>query len=321
LNRLQGGKLKSRLRRDIFQFIGIVFGAMFFAMGYSWFLIPYKMVPGGVGGLSQIFYHYMGIPVGISMITINIPLFIVSFFLMGPRFGVRSFYGMIVTSLMTDFFDLKNLFKFGFIDNLEKYHFIVNGRDVYAMLSPQDVYLSAIAGSVLLGMGLGLIFRFKGSTGGTDIPVAVIKQKTGLSIGTGYWIVETAIILIVGFAFHDLKLVIWGYINLFITTKITDIASEGLPYTKGAWIISEYPYDIRAEIFKHINRGVTFFKAEGGFTDKKYDVIFCVINRRQVSVLRDIVKDIDPEAFMILTDVNDVMGYGFKSRILDLRDN
>jgi len=167
-------------------------------------------------------------------------------------------------------------------------------------------------------MGLGIIFRFRGSTGGTDIPVALIKQKTGLSIGTGYWIVETFIILTVGLVFRDLKLIIWGYVNLFISARITDLASEGLPYIKGAYVISDKADEIKEQIYDQIQRGVTFFHAQGGYTGKEQRVLFCVLNRRQVANLRDIVQDIDPKAFMILTDVMDVMGYGFKSRNIDL---
>jgi uncharacterized membrane-anchored protein YitT (DUF2179 family) len=228
---------------------------------------------------------------------------------------------MLMSSFMTDFLSLSSLHRIGIIKNIEQYTFMVKGKIVYAMLSPMDIYLSAIAGSVLLGLGLGIIFRFRGSTGGTDIPVALIKQKAGLSIGTGYWLVETLIILSVGIILADLKLIIWGYINLFITTKITDLASEGMPYIKGVYVISDYVLDIRDEIYASLDRGVTFFEAEGGYHQEKKKVLFCVINRRQVPELTDIVKDIDKDAFMIVTDVNDVLGYGFKSRRLVLKDS
>jgi uncharacterized membrane-anchored protein YitT (DUF2179 family) len=252
------------------------------------------------------------------MLIFNIPLFIISFIFMGTRFGWRSIYGMLAVSVVTDLVSLQNLHKVGLISNLADYTYLYQGDTIYSLLGPGDIYLSAISGSVLLGMGLGLIFRFRGSTGGTDIPVAIIKQKTGLSIGTGYWIVETLIILTVGIIFKDVKIVIWGYVNLFISTKMTDLASEGLPYVKGAYVISPKHEEIKEAVYNKIHRGVTYFKAEGGYTGNDLNVLFCVMNRRQVSLMREIVKDIDPEAFMLLTDVNDVMGYGFKSRNLDL---
>jgi uncharacterized membrane-anchored protein YitT (DUF2179 family) len=312
--------MKSKMKRNITQHIGIIAGSVFFAMGYSWFLVPYKIAPGGIGGLGQIFYHFFNVPIGVSMILFNVPLFIISFIFLGKRFGLRSLFGMFSTSILTDLLSFETLSKLGIIKDLTPFTHSVDGHTFYAMLDPADVYLSAIAGSVLLGFGLGLIFRFKGSTGGTDIPVAFLKQRTGLSINSGYWVVETFIILTIGIVFKDMKLIIWGYVNLFITAKITDITSEGLPYVKGVYVISEKTPQIKEKIYDKINRGVTFIKAEGGYTGNPINMLFCAMNRRQVAMLRDIVKDIDPGAFVLLTDVYDVMGYGFRSRNLDLSD-
>ncbi len=311
---------KQRITRELTHFTGIIFASVFFAIGYSWFLLPYNMAPGGVGGLSQIFNRLFGIPNGVSMIAINIPLFIISFIFVGKSFGSKSLYGMFVSAVMTDLLSLPMLHRMGFISDLAPYTFVVDGHTIYAMLGPNDLFLSAIAGSVMLGIGLGLIFRFRGSTGGTDIPVALIKQKANISIGMGYYIVETGIILLVAFILGDLKLLIWGYLNLFITTKITDLASEGLPYIKGVYIISDEVDEIRNEIYEKLDRGVTYLKGTRGFNQRDTNVLFCVLNRRQVPLLTDIVKETDPDAFMILTDVYDVLGYGFKSRKINLSD-
>lgn len=309
---------KRKIQREITHLVGIMFGAVFFAIGYSWFLLPYNIAPGGVGGLSQIVHHFTGIPNGVSMIIINIPLFVISFIFIGRSFGIKSLYGMFMTAAMTDLFSYPVLHKLGIIKDLAAHTFIIAGKQSYAFFGPDDLLLSAIAGSVMLGLGLGIIFRFRGSTGGTDIPVALIKQKAGLSIGSGYYIVETGIIILVALFLQDAKILIWGYVNLFITTKITDLASEGLPYIKGVYIISDYVDDIKDQIYDKLDRGVTFFKGLGGYQKKEIDVLFCVLNRRQVPLLTDIVKDTDPDAFMILTDVYDVLGYGFKSRKIDL---
>ncbi len=311
---------KQHLQREVGRLVGIVFASFFFAMGYSWFLLPYNMAPGGVGGISQILYYFLGIPNGVSMIILNIPLFIISFIFIGKSFGSKSLYGMFVSSIMTDLLSFPALHKMGIISDLKPYTHIVNGHKIYAMLAPEDILLSAIAGSVLLGLGLGLIFRFRGSTGGTDIPVALIKQKANLSIGTGYFIVETGIILLVAITFKAPKLLIWGYVNLFITTKITDLASEGLPYIKGAYIISDAVEEIRLQIFTKLERGVTYLNGVSGFHRRDIKILFVVLNRRQVPLLTDIVKDVDPDAFMIIMDVYDVLGYGFKSRSLNLSE-
>ncbi len=296
---------------------GIVFGSVLLAIGYAWFLMPYNMAPGGVGGLAQVINFYFKIPVGMSMIILNIPLFVISFIFIGRSFGAKSVIGMLLSSVFTDLVNLKNLARLGLMAANE-HTFSFQGRTVFAYLGPEDLLLSAIAGSVVLGLGLGIIFKSRGSTGGTDIPVALIKQKAGLSIGTGYYIVESGIILLVAVLLKDPKILIWGYINLFITTKITDLASEGLPYLKGVYVISPKVNEIKEDIFAEIDRGVTFFKALGGYEKEEKEVLFTVINRRQVPLLTDIVKDIDPDAFMIVTDVYDVLGYGFRSRKINL---
>jgi uncharacterized membrane-anchored protein YitT (DUF2179 family) len=310
---------KQYILRETKNLVGITFGALLVAIGYAWFLMPYNMSPGGVAGVAQVMNYYFKIPYGLSMILLNVPLFIISFIFIGKAFGTKSIYGMVISSVFTDFVSIKNLARLGLVE-LSNHTFIYNGRTIYAYLSPNDLLLSAITGSVILGLGLGFIFRFRGSTGGTDIPVALIKQKAGLSIGTGYYLVESGIILFVSIMLKDPKILIWGFINLFITTKITDLTSEGLPYVKGVYVISPEVESIKEEIFRQLDRGVTFLKARSGYENKDIEVLFCVLNRRQVGQLTDIVKDTDPDAFMIVTDVYDVMGYGFRSRNLDLSE-
>lgn len=314
MKKLTGKKL---FLREAKYMSGIVIGAVLFAIGYAWFLIPYNMAPGGVAGLSQVLNYYFKIPPGLGMIIMNIPLFIISFIFIGKSFGAKSVFGMLISASFTDLVNIKNIARLGIL-TLEDHSFFFQGRQVFAYLGPDDLLLSAIAGSVLLGLGLGLIFRSRGSTGGTDIPVALIKQHSGMSIGTGYYFVESGIILLVAILLKDPKILIWGYINLFITSKITDLASEGLPYIKGVYVISPKVDEIKEDIYAELDRGVTFFKAMGGYEKKEIEVLFCAINRRQVSLLTDIVKDIDPHAFMIVTDVYDVLGYGFRSRKITL---
>jgi uncharacterized membrane-anchored protein YitT (DUF2179 family) len=314
MNKLKG---KRYWQREIKYLAGIVGGSLLVAIGYAWFLMPYNMAPGGVGGLSQVINYYFRIPNGISMILLNIPLFVISFIFIGKSFGAKSILGMLISSVFTDLVNIHNLSRFGLMA-LQPYTHVFQGRTVYSYLGPEDLLLSVLAGSVILGLGLGIIFKSRGSTGGTDIPVALIKQKSGLSIGSGYYIVESGIIILVAILLKDPKILIWGYISLFITTKITDLASEGLPYIKGVYVISPRVDEIKEEIYSELERGVTFFQARGGYEKKEIEVLFCVLNRSQVPQLTDIVKDLDPDAFMIVTDVYDVLGYGFRSRKLNL---
>lgn len=302
------------------QMLGIVLGSIIYGIGYSWFLVPYQMSPGGVGGIAQIFNHFFSLPVGVISLAMNVPLFIISFLMIGKTFGARSIFGMIVSALMIDIVSPPFLHKIGLIADLAPYTHLFKGKEVLALLPPDEMYLSAIAGSVALGIGLGIIFRFRGSTGGTDIPVALVKQKTGISVGSAYWVIETLIILAVCLTFQDVRLLLWAYINLFISTKMTDIASEGLPYVKGVYIISTEAIEIKNEIYKRLNRGVTMFKGKSGWSERDLDILLCVCNRRQIGPLTDLIKSIDPNSFVIINDVYDVMGYGFRSRALNLQD-
>jgi uncharacterized membrane-anchored protein YitT (DUF2179 family) len=180
--------------------------------------------------------------------------------------------------------------------------------------SPTDILLASVAGSAILGIGLGLIFRSRGSTGGTDIPVAILRKYAGLSISSGYWLVESLIILLVGVVFSSPQIVIWAYLNLFLCSRMTDFAAEGMPYVKAVMIVSDHPDEIRDAIFETLNRGLTFLRAEGGYDRRSRDVIYVCVHRRQVRLLQRIVQKIDPQAFMVLTDAYDVMGYGFRQR-------
>lgn len=301
----------NKVFENIKDFIGITLGCVIFAMSYAWFLIPFKVAPGGVGGIATVLFHMFGFPAGISMIVINIPLFVVAWYFLGKQFGFRSFYGMMVGSFLIDLFSPQLLY-----NNFSFFKDLIN--TTYWSFT-DNILLASIAGSVLLGVGLGVIFRFYGSTGGTDIPVAVLKQYTGVSIGTGYWVIETLIIFSIGIAFKDLNLIIWGYLNLFITTKIVDLTAEGVPYVKGAYIVSSREDAIKARILHELDRGVTIFMGKGGYSGKEQDVLFCAVNRRQVTQLRRIVKEEDSNAFMILMDVHDVLGDGFKTRTIDFQ--
>jgi uncharacterized membrane-anchored protein YitT (DUF2179 family) len=299
-----------KIFENIKDIAGITIGCIIFAVAYAWFLIPFKVAPGGVGGIATVLFHLFKFPAGISMIVINVPLFILAWFFLGKQFGFRSFIGMMLGSFFIDIFSPQMLYKcplFKDMINTTYWAFTDN------------ILLASIAGSVLLGISLGIIFRFRGSTGGTDIPVAILKQYTGASIGTGYWVIESLIIFGIGIAFKDLNLIIWGYLNLFITTQIVDIAAEGLPYVKGVYIASSNEDKIKERLMKELDRGVTIFHAEGGYTGKPQNILFCAINRRQVAQLRRIVKEEDRNAFIILMDVHDVMGDGFKTRMLDFQ--
>ncbi|MCD6245486.1 YitT family protein [candidate division WOR-3 bacterium] len=304
---------KDRLKKHVIDYSGITIGALLYGIGYSWFLIPFKIAPGGVGGLSQILYFKLHIPAGISMLIFNIPLFFIGIKYLGKSFGIKTLYAIVVGSIFTDIFAISNLMKWGIlVSAIQKYHAVTG---VYSMTD--NILLASFAGSVILGAGIGIIFKFRGSTGGTDIPVAIMRKKLGFSAVSGYFLVETSIILTITLVFREPNILILAYLNLFISSKICDMVLEGLPYVKGVYIVtdSKYEADIKDKILKQLNRGVTVFKAEGGFTGVPRNVLFCVINRREIEKLKDIIKETDKNSFLIINDVYDVIGTGFRSRL------
>ncbi len=298
--------------------IGILCGSIIYGIGYAWFLIPFKIAPGGVGGLSQIFFHMFGFPAGLCMLVMNIPLFVLGIWLVGKQFGLGTFSGFLLGSVFTDLFAVKNIYKLGILtDVLESYNV---GKPMHEWAFTDNIFLAAIAGSILLGAGIGIIFRSKGSTGGTDIPVAILKKYYNTSITTGYLVIETGIIIFIGAVFKNPNLIIWGFFTLFLASRVCDLSAEGFPYTKGVFIISNKSDEVKKAIMERLDRGVTILYGEGGYSGEKKNIIMCVINRRQINIMRDWVRRIDPDAFIILAEVSDVMGYGFKTRSLNMGD-
>lgn len=297
-------------------FLGITAGAAVYGIAYAWFLIPYKIAPGGVAGISQISFHIFGFPAGITMIILNIPLFILAFMTIGRKFAINSLFGMLAGSIFTDLLAVHRLYDYGFMTHiLERYN---TGKPLSQWAMTDNILLAAIAGSILLGIGLGTIFRFRGSTGGTDIPVMVMKKYLNRPIAAGYLMIESGIIITVGIVFKDPNLVIWAFFTLLIFSLVCDLAAEGLPDTKAALIVSTFPERIRPRILKELGRGVTILKGESGMHGVPQDVLYVALSRRQIAELRDIIKEEDPRAFVILNDVHDVMGYGFRTRTLNL---
>jgi uncharacterized membrane-anchored protein YitT (DUF2179 family) len=318
------GRLPVQPAAVIKQVLGILIGSLAFGAGLSWFLVPFKVAPGGIGGLSQIFYHLFGWRVGVTMIIMNIPLWIIGIIFVGRQFGIGTFVGFFTTAVATDLMAPANLYKLGILrDMIEKYNINPEGslQPVRQWAMTDDIFVAAIAGALLLGLGIGLIFKSRASTGGTDIPVAILKKHLSIPMGNGYLMVETAIILTVGFVFQDVNVVIWGYFALFLSSKFVDIVTEGISRLKAAYIISkddEAVRRIRDRIFREMERGVTYLNGVGAYTDEERTVIYVTFHLRQTAVLKRLAREEDPEVFMVMQDVYDVIGSGFRTRTLEI---
>jgi uncharacterized membrane-anchored protein YitT (DUF2179 family) len=271
----------------------IVLGCAIMGLSYSLFLIPQHLVPGGVSGLAIILNYFIKLPVGAMIIVLNIPIFVFGLRTMGKKYVLKSLAGMLISSVMIDAFN-----------------------QVLKIPSATDnKILASIYGGILLGLGLGIVFRGHASTGGSDIVGMVVSKYTGISIGFGIMITDFIIISASGFAFRELEAPLYGYIVLFLSTKVIDLILEGWTYSKLVIITSSRTVEIEKFILNTLERSGTALKSRSLYLNREGEIILTVIHRKQLAELRDFIKEIDPQAFVIINDTYDVLGKGFKSTL------
>ena len=280
-----------RTFKDVFF---ILIGTAISGLAYALFIIPYKIVPGGVGAISVVFHYIFKIPFGITYTVLNIPIFIWGTKEIGRKFGIRSIGGIILISVFSDLFS----------------HFLKNTNIT------ENLLLASLYGGLLLGTGLGFVFKGRGSTGGTDIIGRIINKHSGLPVGQSILIVDTIIIILSSFTFHSIDIMLVSFITLFVSSKMIDVILEGNPYARAAIIFTNKGREIGKLINTKLNRGVTILEGKGAFTGERRDVLFSVIHRREEETLRFMVKQLDPDAFFVITEVSEVLGKGFKPRKL-----
>lgn len=309
--------LSKKMKLQIRDYIAITIGAFIMALGIGAFLTDAQVVPGGVSGLAMV-VHYVStkkIPVGLTMWILNIPLYFWGLKEIGKQFGVRTFVGFSLSSFFIDFLR-GNIPGFGFI-KLQEATAI---RDLYQ----HDFILAVLFGAVLLGIGLGIIFKFRGSTGGSDIVAAIMQKKHGWKPGQAFLLIDSLVIATAGLVIHFMKistfkpaltLTLYAFILLFISSKIIDILIEGMDYAKAAIIISPKFKEIADAIMDDLSRGATALKGRGIYTNQDREVIYTVVSRKEITLLTDSIKSIDPNAFVIINNVHEVLGQGFRRRM------
>lgn len=282
-------------------YLMVLIGAFILAAGFVFFITPYKIVPGGIYGIS-IIIHYLtkgvfsfapqGLPIGAMALVLDIPLTLVGMKILGPRFGVKNIFGLVSTSVFIDF---------------------ITAFWGYKPLVENDALLSCIFGGVLSGVGLGIIFRAKGATGGTDTLAMIFAKYTKAPLGQLLIYIDSVVVLLGLAAFQDWRIPLYSWIVIFITGKVIDYIMQGASFDKTVFIISDKYDEIRHKILFEINRGGTLLKAEGMYEGKEKRIIYCNLNRRELAMLQEYIKNIDPNAFLTVMDANEVIGNGFKN--------
>ena len=277
----------------------IIVGAFILASGFVFFIDPHRIAPGGVYGIG-IVLHYLtqgmfswapeGLPIGAIGLALNIPLTIIGIRVLGPQFGIKTVLGFILTSA---FIDLQHYF-FGYEPLVD------------------DALLSSIFGGVLVGFGLGLIFKTKATSGGSDIIAMIIAKYTRLSLGQLMIYVDSVIVLVALVAFKDWKIPLYSWIVIYITGKVIDMTIQGVSYDKTLFIISDEYEQIREKLIVDMDRGGTLINGVGMYQGKEKKIIFTNVSRREVYMLRDLIEKIDSNAFITVIDANEILGNGFK---------
>ncbi len=270
----------------------IALGAFIMAAGFVLFITPYKIVPGGVYGVSIVLHHLFGTPVGLIALCFDIPLTLLGIKILGPRFGIKTVVGFVLTA--------------GFVDLLT---YLWGDQP----LVENDALLSSIFGGVLIGLGLGMIFKAKATSGGSDIIAMIVAKYTKLPLGQLMIAVDSAIVLVGFVAFQDWKIPLYSLIVIFITGRVVDVVLQGISYDKTLFIVSEKPKELRDKIVNDLNRGGTFIQGKGMYNGNERTIIYTVVNRRELAMLQDFIHRTDPDAFMTVINANEILGKGFKS--------
>ncbi|MCI0512854.1 YitT family protein [candidate division KSB1 bacterium] len=286
-------RLKIKFQTIFIEYLLMALGAMIMSAGLIFFLVPARIAPGGVSGLATVLYHVWGLPVGLMMLVFNIPLFLLGLKILGKSFGVRTLFAFTVVSLSYDFFD-------------QVLHF---------QAATNDPLLAAAFGGIILGVGLGMVFRAKGTTGGSDILGQIIHKYSNISIGMGIMLVDFFVISFAGLIFGQVNLALYGFISLYASSKVIDLVIGGFDYARSLYIITDKQNEIINAVTRDLNRGGTLIRGVGFYTRQERNILFTVVTRKEVSTVRQIVHQIDPQAFVIISNVYEVLGEGFRPRV------
>lgn len=271
-------------------YVLLTIGAGLIAVGIDLFLVPNKIVAGGVTGIATILHLTIGTPVGLVVLVLNIPLFVVGMrWGGGLRFATRTVYATIMMSVLTDMF-----------------------APLVATIPPiAQPILFTLYGGLLDGIGMGLVFRAQGTTGGTDIVARIVQRYRGLPLGQTILVVNGTVLFVAALIF-GLEPVLYALIVTFVASRVVDVVQGESAYGRSAIIISTQADAIRSAIIADLQRGVTMLTGRGGYTEAGVDVLYCVVSRGEVTGLKRLVNAIDPKAFVVISEASEVLGEGFR---------
>ncbi|MCT4616469.1 MAG: YitT family protein [Marinifilaceae bacterium] len=279
--------------REFFLTYAYLLGGCFvFALGAVLFAEPYKFAPGGTYGLSIVFHHLFGWRTELSALCMDIPLLLLGIYFLGSRFGIKT---VICTFAIPGFM------------------WLIHHSYGYEALIPNDALLSSIFGGIVYGVGIGMIFKSRATSGGSDIIAMILNKYTKISLGQLVIIVDSLITFSTVIAFDDWKLPMYSWIIIFIEGKVIDMIVEGPNINKTMLIVSDKVDLIKEKLSTDIKRGGTIFEGTGIYEGVERQVLYTVVTRREMAILRNYIAKVDKKAFVNVMDSNEILGEGFKS--------
>ena len=279
------------MKKQLFlDYLVIAVGSILFGLAFDMFFISNQVAMGGITGLAQVINVLVPqLSVGLLSILLNVPLFLAGWKFIGFHLLASSLFSMVVSSLAID------------------------GIAALYTFPPMDPMLASVCGGALMGVGLGLVFAKGATTGGTDLIARLLKLRFGhLPMGTLVMAVDLVVIALAALAFHSLSSALYGLVSLYISSLVIDRVLYGLDNAKVAYIISDRPQEIIRSISTELDRGVTILRGAGAWSGEAKDVLMCAFKQRQIVAIKQTVKELDPEAFLIVCDAHEVLGHGFR---------
>jgi uncharacterized membrane-anchored protein YitT (DUF2179 family) len=278
----------------------ILISSLIQAFSLRVFFVPAQLASGGVSGISQLINHFTGWPIGVLIFIGNLPLFGLGWrFLGGKQFALRTAFAIVTYSFFADLI-------------LQTPLFAANGPATRLIGDLQgDIFLNALYGAIVSGIGYGLVYRARGSSGGSDILARILNHYRGTPITQSYLMVDTAVILGAGFVF-GWKQALYAMIALYVSGLVAETTLEGGGTVRTAMIVTSRPETVAERVLEELQRGVTVLSGKGAYTGSERPVLYCVISRAEVAALKAIVNESDPQAFMVIGTAHEALGEGFR---------
>ena len=282
----------------------LLLGSMVIATGYTFFMTPYQIVPGGIYGISTILNWKLGFPIGMAALCFNLPLSLLGMKVLGPQFGVKTFVCFILVAV--------------FADSIPAILLTLMGEPipVNGLLDPfklgDEVLLACIFGGVVMGVGVGMILKTRASSGGTDVLSNILHKWTHQPLGQLQMTVDSCIVVFGFLMFQDWKVPMYSWLAIFLMGKTIDVVLQGFANEKTFFIISDKVEDIRHFILTDIKRGGSIVPIQGMYNRTEKEMIMTMVNRREMATLQRAIYQIDPNAFVTILDAKEILGKGFK---------